>query len=106
MLSNIKVGPLNYDLILIGKEHLSEDSVGLESFYRGSIRILDTLKDDFMLLTLWHEIVHVIAEQHNLNLNEGEVDAIAAGVMQVLQDNQELVEMFHRDFTPPLAVSF
>jgi len=42
-------------------------------------------------LTLWHEIVHGIAEHSNIDLaksdEEAIVDTIAKGVYQVLQDN-------------------
>jgi hypothetical protein len=43
-----------------------------------------------MCVTLWHEILHVICSQADINLGEEEeqvVDKIAYGIYQVLQDN-------------------
>jgi hypothetical protein len=45
------------------------------------------------LSTLLHEVVHEIAIQSGQDLNEGQVDAMAFGVIQVLKDNPELVRM-------------
>lgn len=45
---------------------------------------------EYKCLSLWHEIMHALAEQAQLELGENEeriVEAFARGVYQILQDN-------------------
>ncbi len=87
----VKVGPLTYRMQEVTEEMLGDGVMGHESFRTGTISILATLEPVFKQESLWHELLHIIAEQHNIDLNEGQIDALATGVMQVIQDNPDLL---------------
>ncbi len=88
---SIKVGPLTYKVQEVPEEILGDEVIGHESFRTGTISILMTLQPAFKLETLWHELMHIVTEQHNINLNESQIDALANGVMGVIQDNPEIL---------------
>lgn len=56
------------------------------------ISIAEDCSHEYKCLTLWHEIMHGIEEQAQLDLGENQeriIEAFARGVYQVLQDNGE-----------------
>ena len=57
-----------------------------------TIAIAEECSHEYACLTLWHEIMHGIEEQMQLDLGEAReriIEAFARGVYQVLQDNGE-----------------
>lgn len=54
------------------------------------IAIAEDCSHEYQCLSLWHEIMHGIEEQAQLDLGENQeriIEAFARGVYQVLQDN-------------------
>lgn len=43
--------------------------------------------------TFWHEVIHCICLERNINLEESEVDNIGNGIVEVLHDNPWLISM-------------
>jgi hypothetical protein len=90
---SIKVGPLTYKVIEVPEEMFGEGVMGHESFSTGIISILMTLRPAFKMESLWHELMHIVTEQHNISLNEAQIDALATGVMGIVLDNPEIMGM-------------
>lgn len=54
------------------------------------IAVAEESSHEYKCLTLWHEIMHGIEEQYQINLGEDReriIESFARGVYQVLQDN-------------------
>jgi hypothetical protein len=47
--------------------------------------------------TLWHEIIHAIARERNLELPEEVVGQISNGLVMVLHDNPQLIDMIEQE---------
>lgn len=85
----VRVGHLTYP-IKNKPVILNEYMQGL----RGQADLSDrtiTLKEDLTaedgFSTLWHEVLHCIEDNFNLNLTEREIDNLSHGICQVLIDN-------------------
>lgn len=88
---SVRIGGIEYAVI---KEDRLNDG---ERMLAGQIRYTpceialdNSLSHEWQCLTLWHEIMHGIAEQMQLKLGDDEeriVEAFARGTYQVLQDN-------------------
>lgn len=53
----------------------------------GKILLLRSMPDDVKLVTLWHEIIHMLLGQSGHEHDEGVIEAVSHGIVQVLQDN-------------------
>ena len=88
---SIRIGGVEFDVIV---EHRLNDGRNLLA---GQIRhmdcqiaVADECSHEYKCLSLWHEIMHGIEEQAQLDLGENReriIEAFARGVYQVLQDN-------------------
>lgn len=90
---SIRVGGLEFRVV---KEYRLNDGLKMLA---GQIRHMDCViaiaeesSHEYACLSLWHEIIHAIEEQAQLELGEDReriIEAFARGVYQVLQDNGE-----------------
>lgn len=67
----------------LGKSFTSENLIVLAHEYDGRELPKSTVDETFL-----HEIVHVVETNAGLNLKEGQVNALASGLYQVLKDNK------------------
>ena len=87
----IRIGGIEYTII-----HESKLNDG-QALLAGQIRPMDCVialagesHHEYSALTLWHEVMHGIEEQFQIELGENRehiIEAFARGVYQVLQDN-------------------
>ena len=57
----------------------------------GKIFLNDAVVGDQKMVTLWHEILHsLLAQAGNMDHNEGQVEALSYGIVQVLKDNKSM----------------
>ena len=90
---SIRVGGLEFSVV---REFRMNDGLKMLA---GQIRPMDCViaiaeecSHEYACLSLWHEIMHAIEEQAQLELGEEReriIEAFARGVYQVLQDNGE-----------------
>ncbi len=69
----------------------SEDSCGEHELQRQEIKIKKDLHAEAARDTLLHELIHAVDEQLDLRLKHRQVHALAAGLLQVLRENPDLV---------------
>ena len=88
----VRISGIDYQIELL--QHLNDGEkvlYGRAEYDQSSIKLNTSNQEhQFMCVTLWHEILHVICSQADINLGEEEeqvVDKIAYGIYQVLQDN-------------------
>ena len=61
-------------------------------YHECKINLCKKSDPQFLRVSLWHEILHAIAESAKLDLGKDEekiIDTIAYGINQVIQDNKE-----------------
>jgi len=91
MHKTVKIGPIAYALVEVGDLH--SGGVELDGQVRhclSEIRIERDQEEQSKTQTLWHEIVHIILNQAGRredSKNEDLVEALAYGLMGVIQDN-------------------
>lgn len=89
----IRIGGVDYSIVdTVGLNDGTTVAYGHIDYQKSVIELNPDIQDhQKKCLTLWHEIVHGIAEHANIDLVESDeeaiVDTIAKGVYQVLQDN-------------------
>jgi hypothetical protein len=92
----VRIGPIDYEMELI-EELQTEDGESADGwicYADGAIRLDAALHPQLRRVTLWHEILHAILTQTGRQRhNEGELDALAHGIVQVLRDNPDLGEL-------------
>jgi len=54
------------------------------------IQIKKSLRGPRRELTLWHELIHAIAEDQEMELSEEKTDKLAHGIVQILKDHPSL----------------
>lgn len=87
----IKVGPLvipvvEYDKLMDGETQLH----GQMNWLEYQIRLSSHNPDIYKFLTLWHEVIHALNDTHGISLREKQVEALATGIVQILQDNESM----------------
>jgi hypothetical protein len=91
----IKVGAIIYQIVDVPGLHneTGEKYDGHILYSKEEIRLEADLASQTKRQTLWHEVIHAILIQagHQKH-DEGQVDALAYGIMNVLQDNPWLIE--------------
>ena len=96
MINKVKIGCLEYTvietdepLIINGKA----DYNGIVNYETLTIKIKKDMAEQAKELVLWHEILHGIEKQYNLELGENReniIESFANGVYQLLQNNKGL----------------
>jgi hypothetical protein len=82
------------------REDLRDGPTDLDGWIQwGQLRILidKDLADDKKQVILWHEILHGILEQAGHAQNEDALDALAYGIVQVVDDNPEIIRAFREE---------
>lgn len=83
--NKLKIGGIIYDIEVVGEDLLPEQA-GNIAVVKKRIQILDA-SDDFMFVTLLHEIFHAI----NMEMPEERIEFLAQAFYQVLVDNPQLL---------------
>lgn len=96
MINKVKIGCLEYSvietdepLIINGKA----DYNGIVNYESLVIKIKKDMAEQAKNLVLWHEMMHAIEKQYNLELGdnaENIIESFSNGVYQLLQDNVNL----------------
>jgi len=73
------------------------DCVGQCDPKTNTILLDPELKDDVLLQTLTHELLHTLEITLNQCLTEQQVDVMAAGILHLLKTNPELLALYHSD---------
>ena len=94
MKKTVKIGPQIFDITVT--EDLRDGDLkldGLISYHKSSI-VLDADLNEFAeIQVLWHEIVHGILNNAGIkDVKEETIDALATGILGVLQDNKWITE--------------
>jgi hypothetical protein len=89
--TTVRIGCIEYSINLVAQPELDgEPKLGTIDYRKLEIEIDEEMHPDVQIVTLWHEILHGIDDQHNLGLTDGKTDALAYGIVQVLRDNSWL----------------
>jgi hypothetical protein len=86
----IKIGPMVFQVTKVGALKNSKGERFDGWIYHDTCRICldENLTDQYERVVLWHEIIHEILTQAGVeDQNEGLIDAMAYGLVGVLQDN-------------------
>jgi hypothetical protein len=79
--------------VVIGPERRNESGNllwGKITHASGELYIWDGLSPDQQYVVLWHEMLHGIESQHDLDLGEGPLDTLAYGIVSLLEHNDLL----------------
>ena len=94
MNKTIKIGPQTFDIVTERDLHRGSDGLdGWIRFYNSTINLDDRLNEFGSYQVLWHEIVHALFTMAGIEpskVPEEAVDALAYGIMNVLQNNKWL----------------
>lgn len=88
---SVRIGGVEFNVVV--EPRLNDGRVLLAGQIRHmdcEIAIAEDCSHEYQCLSLWHEIMHGIEEQAQLDLGENQeriIEAFARGVYQVLQDN-------------------
>lgn len=87
----IRIGGIEYEIV--HESRMNDGRVllaGQIRYMECQIALADESSHEYKCLSLWHEIMHGIEEQSQIDLGEDReriIEAFARGVYQVLQDN-------------------
>lgn len=91
--SKVKVGGLVYDVSF--EERLLDDEntkvYGIIDYNNLTIKLEKLYSQQKNEQSLWHEIVHAICVEYNVEIEDEDVDRIGCGLYQVIKDNPDLV---------------
>lgn len=73
---------------------LPEDTLGLCDPRQNTITIQPDLPASVLLQTFAHELVHLIEMTMQLHLTETQVDSLGTGIVHLLAENPDLIELF------------
>jgi hypothetical protein len=91
--SKVKIGGLVYDVSLESKLFNADNTrlYGQIDYNLLTIKLEKDYAPQKQEATLWHEIIHGIAVEYGVELEEEDIGRIAGGVYQVIKDNPDLV---------------
>lgn len=101
-MSELKIGPVTYDVKLVDEfvdmddEDYDPKQLGNMDLNTHTIKVRRGLKAPVHAITLWHEVLHVLAFQSGHTVKEGVIEALSYGIYQVIRDNEDLVTMTER----------
>jgi hypothetical protein len=88
-MKSVKIGPIKYK-IKKAKELRNEAGMRMDGYISYNDTTISLEKDNHpqvIELTLWHEIVHGMATQSSIELEEREVELLAYSIMSLFHDN-------------------
>lgn len=87
----VRIGGVEFDVVTESRLNDGEKMLAGQIRYMDcQIAIAEESSHEYKCLSLWHEIMHGIEEQTQLDLGEDReriIESFARGVYQVLQDN-------------------
>ncbi len=112
--SKVKIGPVIFEVVLAteptapGKEEGERVPVyGMVNFKKAEITIDEDLSPAIQWQCFWHEVLHVVLEQAGLeNDCEGEIDALAYKLLEILLDNGWLSLVEQPELPAPETTTF
>lgn len=109
MPDTIKIGPVTYKVLVIDDLHKIDDE-GRKVWLHGhilqadaEIRVANDQADDVKVITVWHEVIHgILYNAGQKEHPEGLIEAISAGLVQLIRDNPALIALtVSQSFNPP-----
>lgn len=93
-MKKIKIGAITYELEYVQnlKNDKGTDLFGQILYDDQIIQISTGLKPDREFTVLWHEVVHGICDQFQLDLTESQVATMAVVIVEILKNNPNLRE--------------
>ena len=89
--AQVKIGLITYD-ITYDPRCAADSLLGRIALLEGKIEIRPDMSPTVERITLWHEIMHGILFQVGIKEHEERVlDALAHGILQLIEDNPALV---------------
>lgn len=87
----VRIGGVEFDVVIESRLNDGEKMLAGQIRYMDcQIAVTEESSHEYQCLSLWHEIMHGIEQQAQLDLGEEQeriIEAFARGVYQVLQDN-------------------
>lgn len=92
----VKIRNMHYDVNTVDYTVLNGQlCYGLIDYNKLEIQIAKDIPLEKQRETLWHEILHGITNEYNIDLSNDDeediIDEISKGIVQVLHDNPELI---------------
>jgi hypothetical protein len=92
--NKVKIGIYTYD-VEIAHEPLMlnrQECKAIIDYENLVISISSQITPQHQFQSLWHELLHGVVKEHQVNLGDEEdiVDGIAVGIVQLMQDNPNL----------------
>lgn len=93
----IKIGIFNYSFALVPGPIVVDrrECKGSIDYQAQEIKVLEDMHQQQQVATKWHEIVHGIVHDRNMEIPDDQlenfVDGMALGFLQVVQDNPHLL---------------
>lgn len=89
--THIRIGGFDYQIEEVDKLNNGRaDLNGEINYSKLTIRVDKDHAPQFRQAVLWHEVIHGIADQAGIELEESVVTALGYGIIQVLRDNPQL----------------
>ena len=89
---HVKVGGLIYDISF--EDRLLDDEntkvYGIIDYNNLTIKLEKLYSQQKNEQSLWHEIVHAVCVEYNVEMEDEDVDRIGCGLYQVIKDNPAL----------------
>jgi len=88
---SIKIGAMVYTV----KDITTRDENFIGRCYpnQGRIEIDKQIQGNRRIQTLFHEIIHALAGEFSIKLNERQTDTVSTGLITVLRDNPKLIKL-------------
>lgn len=93
MIEQVKIDTIIYQVVETPEDIIDPKGkgwLGRISFGNALIQIRENMTAECKIQVLWHEVIHAIATQRNVKISEEEIDALAFGMVGVLQRNPVL----------------
>lgn len=92
--SSVRVLGKDFAIDYIAEQALDHSCVGNTEPQKLKIAIQDKLPRAFEQDVIFHEVTHALEKSLGLDMTELQVNALAAGWVQVLRDNPQLAKYF------------
>lgn len=93
----INIGGIIYDIRLVSGKSSNDlqekNYIGRIDYDNCIITIDKNINQQIMVLTLLHEILHVVNHNYKTKLSEDDIDKISSGLYQIFKENQFMKEI-------------